>query len=160
MEYCKECGAPLQSGKQFCTACGAAVDLDAQQAPVDLFEASMREAKKAQSTQQTAKKPRQPYYPAANEPPQKGTRYAVMSIGSYIGTFILMGIPLVNVLLVIIWSCGGCKNQNKRNYARALLIVNLIVIAVGVGLYLAGFRLTDALDQWTQYLNTMAQSIG
>lgn len=160
MEYCKQCGAPLQNGKQFCAACGAAVTRDAPEAPADLFEASMQEARKAQRTQQTQKKPRQPYYPAANEPPQKGSRYAVMGVGSYIGIFLLMSIPLVNVLLVIIWSCGGCKNQNKRNYARALLIVNLIVIAVSVGLYLAGFRLTDALDQWTEYLNSVAQGIG
>lgn len=48
------------------------------------------------------------------------------------GIFLLVGIPLIGPLLVIIWACCGCRKQNKRTFARGILISWL------VGLLIAG----------------------
>jgi uncharacterized membrane protein len=63
--------------------------------------------------------------------PQKQTD-AVMSTGAYIGSIILMSIPLVGFILMIVWSFGGTYNLNRRNLARAVLILTVIGIALTI----------------------------
>jgi predicted nucleic acid-binding Zn ribbon protein len=64
--------------------------------------------------------------PQAGQVPPHGSPYAVMSIGSFIGSSVLMSIPVIGWLICIIWACGGCKNHNKRNYARSILVFLII----------------------------------
>jgi hypothetical protein len=64
--------------------------------------------------------------PQAGQAPPHGGPYAVMSIGSFIGSSVLMSIPVSGWLICIIWACGGCKNHNKRNYARSILVFLII----------------------------------
>jgi hypothetical protein len=71
---------------------------------------------------------------SADEPPV-GSPYAVLGVGGYIGASILMSIPLIGWLICIIWACGGCKNRNKRNFARATLIFLILGAAVGFAVY-------------------------
>ena len=49
----------------------------------------------------------------------------------------MVGIPLVGPLLVIIWACCGCRKQNKRTYARGILITWLIGLVITALLGLA-----------------------
>lgn len=46
--------------------------------------------------------------------------------------WLLMMLPLINLLLLIVWACGGCWKINKRNFARAMLIVWGIALILGV----------------------------
>ncbi|MBO7405912.1 MAG: zinc ribbon domain-containing protein [Clostridia bacterium] len=79
-----------------------------------------------------------PVYGAAAVDPEitkesvKGTKYEPVSALGWFGIFLLVGIPLVGPLLVIIWACCGCRKQNKRTFARGILISWL------VGLIIAG----------------------
>lgn len=68
----------------------------------------------------------------------KGTKFEPVSALGWFGIFLLCGIPLVGPLLVIIWACGGCRKQNKRTYARGILISWLVgaLIAGLIGLAL------------------------
>ena len=50
----------------------------------------------------------------------------VMSISSFLVSILLMSIPIIGFLIQIIWAVGGAKNQNKRNLARAYLILTVI----------------------------------
>ena len=77
---------------------------------------------------------------ATGEPPE-GSPYAVMSTGGFVGSCILMNIPVIGWLICIIWACGGCKNRNRRNFARA----NLIFLAIVALITLVGFLLVDWL---------------
>jgi uncharacterized membrane protein YvbJ len=63
--------------------------------------------------------------------PQKQTD-AVMSTGAYIGSILLMSLPLVGFILMIVWSFGGTYNLNRRNLARAALILTAIGVVVGI----------------------------
>jgi len=47
-----------------------------------------------------------------------------VSIGNWVGIFILMGIPIVNIIVLIVLLCSS--NGSKRNYAIALVIMFLI----------------------------------
>lgn len=53
-----------------------------------------------------------------------------MSVGAWILTFILLAIPLVNIIMLIIWAFDA--TSLKRNFARAYLIIAAIVIALWI----------------------------
>ena len=46
--------------------------------------------------------------------------------------FLLLCIPLVNFILLLVWSFGGSVNQNKKNYARATLLLMVIAIVLSI----------------------------
>ena len=48
-----------------------------------------------------------------------------------------MMIPLVGFILTIVWACGGTSNLNKRNLARAYLILMLIMLLISACFYFA-----------------------
>lgn len=64
-----------------------------------------------------------------------------VSMGNWIGTFLLMLIPVLNLILALVWAFGGMTKPSKRNYARAWLIVAV----VSTGLAVAG-----AVYMWAQ----------
>jgi hypothetical protein len=56
----------------------------------------------------------------------------VMSVKDWMLTLFLCMLPLVNLVLLFVWAFSDNTNPNKRNYARASLILSAIVL----GLYL------------------------
>ena len=62
----------------------------------------------------------------------QGTKYEPVSIGGWIGVFLLSAIPVVNLILLIVWACGGSAKQSLINYARAVLILAAIGVVLGV----------------------------
>lgn len=48
---------------------------------------------------------------------------APLSVAQYIGLFLLLCIPISNLILLFVWSFGARINQNKKNFARASLIL-------------------------------------
>ena len=78
----------------------------------------------------------QPVYqqPVYQQPVYDPTK-EVMSVGSYVLMFILLSIPVVNVICWIVWLVSPDTNKNKKNY----VIANIIIYAISVGvLILAG----------------------
>lgn len=55
-----------------------------------------------------------------------------LSVGEYIVTFILFGIPIVNIILLLVWGFGSGVNPNKKNLAKAMLIMLVIMIALWI----------------------------
>ncbi len=65
--------------------------------------------------------------------------YDVLSTAQYMGTVLLMSIPVIGWLATLIWALGGTRNFNRRNLARGVLMVFLIVTAV---VLVAGFAVS------------------
>ncbi|WP_195267050.1 zinc ribbon domain-containing protein [Eubacterium sp. 1001713B170207_170306_E7] len=61
--------------------------------------------------------------PAADVPIAK-----VMGLGEWLLTLFLVCIPIVNLIMLIYWSAANDIDPNKKNYARA----QLIIMAIGV----------------------------
>jgi hypothetical protein len=55
-----------------------------------------------------------------------------LSVGQYVVLFIIQLIPIVNIIMLFVWAFGGNVNQNKRNYAKAMLIFWVIGIVLGI----------------------------
>ena len=52
--------------------------------------------------------------------------------------FLLLMIPIVNLLCLIVWACGGSNKKNKVNLSRAMLFWMLIGAVIGGIIALAG----------------------
>ncbi len=129
MAFCTGCGMKIPDNSQFCTGCGKSIDSNVS---------PQKEAAKVETVQaQPVVTPQQPVsasgsvYIEKQEPPH-GSPYAVMGVGTYVGVTILFCIPIIGWLICIVWACGGCKNRNKRNYARAVLILTIIGVIIAV----------------------------
>ena len=55
-----------------------------------------------------------------------------VSIGEWIITFIILGIPLLNVIMLIVWALGESTHPSKKSYAQAILIIFGILVLIGI----------------------------
>lgn len=80
----------------------------------------------------------QPYYNpyVANRPPYDPNSEP-MTIKDWIFTFLLMMIPIANIVLLFVWAFGTDVNKSKKTYCQASLIMALI----GICLYILFFVL-------------------
>ncbi len=46
-----------------------------------------------------------------------------ITVGQWLIMFILMAIPIVNVVVIIIWAMDSQGNPNRSNFARAVIVV-------------------------------------
>ena len=50
----------------------------------------------------------------------------VVSLGEWIITFIVLAIPIVNIVMLFVWAFSGATNPSKQNFCKATLIVYLV----------------------------------
>ncbi|MBQ3160527.1 MAG: hypothetical protein IJC04_00210 [Oscillospiraceae bacterium] len=161
-KFCTGCGMELTDGLMFCTGCGTKVPEGAPaEAPAVKGEIPAEEkVVKEPVMVQAQPEQQQQYIPPQHQPPPqqtaytppplpreimdsdvKGTKYEPISAWGFIGIMLLMCIPIVGILLVIIWACGGCRKLCKRSLARATLIMAAIglVISLIIGIAAGSF---------------------
>jgi len=107
MANCVKCGKPIGKGVKFCTSCGTVVS-------AGKAVTGGREKAARQPTAQSA-----------------AGKDAVVSTLGWLGTIILLIIPIVGLVVYFIWAFGK-GNLNRRNYARASLILMAVGIILGV----------------------------
>jgi len=74
---------------------------------------------------------------ASNAPPTG--RYKVHTVWGYIGNMIVLSIPLVGFIMALVWSFSGSVNLNRRNFARAYLILMVIGIVISAAIALVWY---------------------
>ena len=126
--FCKKCGNQLPEGAKFCAACGATTEMTQQTCSAAQDAPEQPAAAAARNTTQPQPVPPQP--PAYTAAVQKSD--APLGVGQYIGMFLLMCVPILNIVLLFMWSFGKAVNINKRNFARA----SLVLAAIGLILWI------------------------
>lgn len=117
MPVCTKCGAQSPEGSNNCTQCGAALE-----------EKSLR-----------------PQVPAAEIPHRSRPRSSVLSTGSFLGSLILMNLPIAGLIITIVWACGGTANENRRNLARGYILYALIMTVLAIVLSVIGVSVLAAV---------------
>lgn len=122
--FCVKCGNDLPEGTKFCGSCGERMDsLSVESDPEIVVETP--------ALQQPAYAATQPAY-ATPQPHQQGVpshyRTEPLSVGNYVGTLLLLCVPILGFVLSLIWAFDGSTNINKKNLARAILILGVIGI--------------------------------
>ena len=155
--FCTSCGAPLEEDKKFCTQCGApapdTVNQNPAQEPVAAAQPARAPAPAAVQAPayqapppQTAYAPQMAYAPTQPAGKPAGL-YAPISTLGWLGIFLLLLIPIVNVILLIVWAVGGSQKATKRSFARATLIFLVISIILGAA---AGYFVKKAVNGFLQ----------
>jgi hypothetical protein len=158
MAFCTECGANVADDIKFCTGCGkpmgeAPAPQPQPQQTIQTVATPIRQTPPVQPApppkQQAPayQSPQQPVYGAAqgDNPPPKGSKYAVMGTLAYIGHFLLFALPIVGLIFAIKWAFSSRINQNRRNLARAMLIFAVIGLIAGVFLTIAAVAWINSL---------------
>jgi cation transport ATPase len=167
--FCANCGKELEDDAKFCEACGEKVeaeDVETQseeevtvtETKTEQVKEEIKEEPKPQPVKKEEPKPQEkpaPVYTETKKTPGV-LRTKPLGIFSYIWMFILMSIPVVNIIMVLVWAFGRNKNVNKKNYAWAIIIM-FIVFTVGgyFALGALGLAIADIYDSFIDAFESM-----
>lgn len=75
---------------------------------------------------------------ADNTPDNIPEEYRPISMWGYFGYEILFSIPCIGFILLIVFSVGGTKNVNLRNFARSYFCLMIIGVMLTLILFATG----------------------
>ena len=87
------------------------------------------------------------------QPPQGpyAPQWPPMTVGQWIGTMLLMCIPVANFVLMFVWAFSSDVNPSKKSFFRALLLLAAIIIGLWLVIVLialaTGMTLFGILNQ-------------
>ena len=61
-----------------------------------------------------------------------GSEYKPLTIGNWIVTLIILAIPLVNIIMLVVWSASESTHPSKRSYAQANLVILGVVFCIAI----------------------------
>ena len=79
----------------------------------------------------------------------------VMSTGAYVLAFILMSLPVIGLILCIVWAFVSCSNLNRRNLARACLILMIIGIVFSLIIVILSAAFTSSFGGLMETFNLL-----
>ena len=133
--FCENCGKELLEGAKFCGSCGAKTGPE-QPAPTVAAEPPpvhpVSPPPAYTPPVQTAPPRPQGYAPAQPRSYPGQPASEPLSVGQYIGMFLLLCVPLLNIILLFVWSFGGSVNLNRKNFARASLIISAVMVLLWI----------------------------
>lgn len=135
---CPICGVELLEEVPVCPKCGSAIEyvdydeygdnnrsvMDAWTMP--LGESSQNAYYKAPGHDGYGKTNAAYVYTAPD------SRETPLSLSAFLASIIAMSIPGIGLLIQIVWACGGAKRVNRKNMARAFLILSVIGIIASI----------------------------
>lgn len=146
--YCPNCGEPISEGVKFCVKCGTLLSpYENNTAEAEAPVLTVRMGEGYGGTSDDAVSGRRSAYtpyaaasiPAAPQPVPKmitedteprGSRYTPMGAWDYVGSILLLGLPLAGLIICIVWACSDSINRNRRNLARAYLLLMAISLII------------------------------
>ena len=145
-QFCTRCGTEIPENGSFCPDCGARQEaVSAETArPAEAIQTQTYAKQSYQQYQQS-----QNYYAKQNSVSADGNTAPVVSTAAFIGYMLLFALPLAGFIICIVMAFSA-SNENIKHYARAILIIELIAVAlivlialiavaVGVSVFSAGY---------------------
>jgi hypothetical protein len=138
MATCTNCGAIYSEERTRCPNCGSLPDMPADDSYGHEYEYDSYEPDIAAREERVDRLDYAPLRRERSSAAEPAYVYStprdrvIMSVSSFLGAITLMSIPVIGFLIQIVWSLGGTKSQNKRNLARAYLILTIIAALLSV----------------------------
>lgn len=81
-----------------------------------------------------------------------------ISVGSWMGMMFVLFIPVINLIMILVWSFAG-ENESRKNYFRAILswTVIMVVLCVAAGVALTHMGGAPAIQKFIQDHTPVAQ---
>lgn len=167
MNYCQKCGARLQENTTVCPMCGFD-NAQAEQASAQQNQSYTYNAQQsgpftagAQPNQSYTYNTQQgqPFNYGAQNPygaPAHDPRREPLSVGEIFVSWLLLSIPVVNIVMIIVWLTSDKTNINKKNFAKAALIMYCIGIVLwflaALVISIVGVGTAVAFDDYIYYM--------
>lgn len=119
---CSSCGSEISDYAVACPYCGQTIK---QGAP------------SVDGTQQTGQASFQPYG-VRGQPSPPFSPEVPTSTGGWVLTLFIAGIPVVGFIMYFVWAFAGGYDTSRRNWARAVLIWQLITVGIVILLLVLG----------------------
>ena len=81
----------------------------------------------------------------ANDYNNLSPEYRPISMWGYFGYEILFSIPIVGFILLLVFSFGGTKNVNLRNFARSYFCLLILVVIFAIAVAIIGGAAASAV---------------
>ena len=127
MMECKKCGSSNSDNAQFCVNCGQPLQEQNNSNAANQTQA----AQSHQNSQYVS-----PYSNVYQTPqPQinvtmPNTDNEHVSTAGWVARLIVNSIPLVGFIMLFVWAFGGTPQKSLKNWARAQLLLNLIIVGL------------------------------
>lgn len=144
---CRYCGGQMGDEDRFCVTCGRPYGEERATTAEPAGEARRQEERNAQnSSGGTWQEEYRPQEADSREP---------LSVGSYFLMFLIMAIPIVNLVFLIYWAVGKQVNLNRKNFSRAALIYvvagTLVAVVFAVMIFLGLAKAGYSYDPYYEY---------
>jgi len=146
MAFCTKCGSQIPDDAKFCTVCGTPRETAPKAAPEAPKQAPAPEASAPKAApaaapaagtyQQAQPAPSTVIYqaPQVNSNPYSAPtdpRYSILSPWMYVLYFFLFSLPCIGLILLIVFAFTG-DNENKKNFARGMLLYGIICAVLSI----------------------------
>lgn len=91
--------------------------------------------------------------------PGESQRDRPLSTSEFFAIMLLLGIPVLNLILLLLWAFGSGTNLNKRNLSRAMLIFTLIIAVVWVISFALGLTLIGSSPEFERLVEEFLAGI-
>jgi len=108
---CEKCDSPLPEGATFCGICGATAPVQNVPGAQPMYQGD--------------------YQPNTYQQQQHNSIAQPLSVGNYLLMFVVMSLPIINLVMLFVWGFGD-SNENRKNFARAGLIMIAIWIVISI----------------------------
>lgn len=115
---CKKCGTQNPENSKFCQGCGAKLETSGTDVSHDVGGNNAAISRDIYNRKQKTQ---------ISDIPEE---YKPISMWGYFGYEILFSIPLVGLILLLVFSFGGAKNKNLRNFARSYFCFLIVVVII------------------------------
>ncbi len=126
-KVCKNCGRTAKMEDHFCMDCGAPLEKEKW---VDMESAEKQEEKVQEK------------------------KSDILSMGDYLLILILMAIPVVNFIVCLFWILGKNGNPNRRNFAKAWMVLAVVgtIISGILSFGMFQFLMMDHYVDWEKQI--------
>ncbi len=127
-KFCDKCGTLVSGDGKFCPNCGAELPGAVNLSKEDVQPSMPVAPAPVDSTYSGSGPVQQPIYPQTGN----GEYTEEMTLGQWVGTILLTScLGIVSLVLLFVWGFGDTP-QPKKNYCRAMLIVQAIILGVSL----------------------------
>lgn len=124
--FCPNCGNNNENGTAKCVFCGTTLIEDNQSSFTGNYNSQQNMNNNAAYSAPYVNN----YSPYLEE--NIPDKYKPVSAWGYVGYMLLFCIPLVNIILMLVFSFGGSTNVNLKNFSRAYLIIMVATIVITI----------------------------
>ncbi len=127
---CRRCGASVKEDDKFCMVCGA--DLEKTRVDETQYRTQQTQQEHQEQQEQQTGGTWQKQAPKNTEE----VLHKPLSFGEYLLLFLVLAIPILNIILLLVWSFSKEENTNRKNFARAALIYVVVISILQVFFFL------------------------